>query len=443
MPRVALYAARYHDDPLTLYPLGLGYLVAYAIRAGVVKPAEICVVDTVSEAIAFKPDIVGVSAVSQVINDARAFARKCRKHIRGVYILGGYHVTLAERDLPSEFDLGVIGEGEHTFVELLRRLTPGGLPRDAMCEIKGVRYRQDGKLVSTPPRDLIRDLDSIPPPLRHRRYSSDVGIFTSRGCPCRCTYCAGPAFWGGTYRLRSAESVIDEVVQVVESERPTEVAILDDLWMANRARFRQIVEGLEARGIPKRVTFRGFCRANLVQEEDILLLKRLNCRFVRFGAETGSERLLKQIKGSSASVAHHQRLIDLCAKHGLPCSASFMFGIPGETEEDLKQTVAFLRANKGKIAVSGFYYFNPIPGTPLWDELVAGGQIDARYRLDALQLDMTRSSFDLKKVRYFNESNVPLRVLRQYIDLIRCEFSVGWRPARTKKWYHTLRSCVQ
>jgi anaerobic magnesium-protoporphyrin IX monomethyl ester cyclase len=443
MPRVVLYSARYQEDIQSLHPLGLGYIASYAIKAGILSPDDIRIVDSVKEAVDFRPSIIGISSVSQVLEDAMQFAKECRKQIKGLYILGGYHTSLVDGNLPPEFDVSVIGEGEQTFSEFLSNFTDFDFKVEGIEKLNGIRYRsKNNRIISNPPRKLIHDLDSIPYPSRQKRYSDEIGVFTSRGCPCRCIYCAGPVFWGGSYRLRSSKSVIDEIAMLVNSENPREVAILDDLWMANKTRFREIVEGLEVLGIPQNATFRGFCRSNLLQEEDIPFLKRLNYSVVRFGAETGSERLLKQIKGSSASVHHHQRVIDLCHKHGLPCSASFMFGIPGETIDDLRQTIKFLRRNKGKLSISGFYYFNPMPGTLIYNKLIEQNLINANMRLEEFELDMTRSSFDWNKVAYFNNDNIPLTTLKHHIDLIRDEFAVHCRSFQPEQKQKPLRSAV-
>jgi radical SAM superfamily enzyme YgiQ (UPF0313 family) len=156
----------------------------------------------------------------------------------------------------------------------------------------------------------------------------------------------------------------------------------------------------------------------------------MNYRVVRFGAETGSERLLKRIKGDRISVADHQRVIDLCHAHGLPCSASFMFGIPGETREDIDETVAFLRRNAGRLSVSGFYFFNPIPGTPVWDELAADGRIGTGVDFGRYQLDLSNPAFSWDRCLYFNEQQIPLADLRAIVDRIREEFVRPSAPAR-------------
>jgi radical SAM superfamily enzyme YgiQ (UPF0313 family) len=345
--KICLYCARNKSETFKVRPLGISYLASFLVSRGIVETDNLRIVDDIEEVIAFQPDIVGVSSVSQVISDARNFAHRCREATGSFTVLGGYHISTVPQRLPYEFDVGVIGEGEETFCEIVSSWANSPLVESKLRDIAGICYREEGGLVrQTPLREQIANIDALPWPLRHHKYSMEEPVFTSRGCPFRCTFCASQKFWRNSVRFRSADSVVSEIVHTVEKYGPDEIVILDDLWMADKDRFKEIVNRLVALGIPNKVSFRGFCRSNVIDEESILLLKDLNYRFVRFGAETGSERLLKRIKGENISVADHQRVVDLCQKHGLRCGGSLIFGIPGETEDDLMETIRFLQESE-------------------------------------------------------------------------------------------------
>ncbi len=421
--KVCLYCARYKNEKFNVRPLGISYLASYLLQKGIVAADNLRIVDNCEEAIAFQPDIIGISSVSQVIANAERFSKRCKKETDCFTILGGYHVSSIPQRMSDEFDIGVIGEGEETFAEIIGKHADHPLIEEDFKSISGICYHdKEGLLQQTPLREQFTNIDELPWPLRHKLYSKEEPIFTSRGCPFRCTYCASQRFWRGTTRFRSADSVVDEIIHIVERYQPDEIAILDDLWMADKQRFKAIVHRLVELGIPKKVTFRGFCRSNVIDEEAILLLKDLNYKFVRFGAETGSEQLLKRIKGQGISVKDHQRVIDLCRKHGLKCGASFMFGVPGETEEDLQKTIRFLRKNKKYFHISGFYLFNPIPGTVLWEELESKGLISKDFEFDRLQLDLLKPDFSWDDVLYFNNENIPLETLRSIVTEVREQF---------------------
>lgn len=418
--RLALYTARYEGDENKLAPLALGYLAAYLLDKNIVAKENLRIVDSREELAAFSPNIVGVSSVSQVISDARSFARFCKENFNSINVLGGYHVTLCPQKLPPEFDYGVVGEGEHTFAELVTQAVSEGIADPWL--IPGLCFHTQEGVASSLPRPLISDLDVLPHPLRHRRYTDDFPIFTSRGCPYACIYCAAPAFWGQSYRLRGASSVLKEIELLVEQHDPKEIAISDDLWIAHKPRFHAIANGLIERKIPERTTFRGFVRSNIVCDDDIKILKKINYSLIRFGAETGSDRLLKKIKGNSASVAHHQRLIDLAYKYSLPCSGSFMFGMPGETAEDIEETMKFLDKNRGKMNISGLYFYNPIPGTKIYNMLMKNNLITDDFYAEEMYLDILHPNFEVIEKKYFNKNNLPLNALLKYLQRIKNEF---------------------
>jgi len=409
-------------------PLGIGYIAAYLVQQKVVSRDEICVADSIDETIAFKPDILCVSATSQVIKEARDFAKEVKGKIKCLTVLGGYHVTCIPQKLPEEFDLGILGEGEKTFAEVVSLFKEGSF-LSAIGKVKGICYYADGKVAVNKPRELIENLDSLPWPYRHKEYSSELPISTSRGCPYRCIYCASPTFWQNTYRLRSAGSVVSEINHIVSKHHPKQIVILDDLWIADKKRFREIVNALVKFEIPKKVSFRGFCRSNLLWEEEIMLLKKMNYSHIRFGAETGSESLLKCLKGKNISVSDHQRVIDLCQKHKMQCGASFMFGVPGETMEDIEKTISFLRKNKEKLDISGFYLFNPLPGTKIWEVMKNKNMVSENIPFEQFRITFLNDSFSWDNIQYFNQDIVPLNEFKKLMEEIKSEF-IEAKPAK-------------
>ena len=355
--KIAFYCARYKSDK-NINPLGIGYLYSYLKYTR----HDLKIVENLRQAKRFNPDVLCISSVSQVINNAIAFA----KEFNCVKILGGYHITCYPK-LPSVFDIGVIGEGEIALYDIIGKLNKGET-------IKKMVYGQPANL----------DLLSYPE-------QKGFSIFTSRGCPYNCTFCANQAFYKGRVRFRSVDSVMGEI-HYLKFRGAKTINIQDDLWIADKKRFRKLAKLCE----PLKLKFQGFVRSNLIDEETIVLLKKMGYTIVRFGAETGSERLLKQVKGEGISIADHQRTIDLCKKYDLDCGASFIFGLPGETKEDIKLTVDFLRRNP-TLKIRGFYPLNPIPGTKIYDDL---GITEPNFN-DYIR-DFQNPSFDWNTFGYWN-----------------------------------------
>lgn len=405
MSRLALYCARYDFEPFGKEPLGLGYIASYLLQKGY----NVKIVHSIGEALLYEPDIIGISAVSQVIPDACNFAQ-AMKQTGCKTILGGYHITCSPKRLPLEFDIGVMFEGELTMEEILQGKSLG--------DIKGICYREGNEIIINAPRPYIEDIDALPMPQRTIMTGGELDVLTSRGCPYSCIFCANHTFWGDRYKLRNPKSVVDEIEYLVNMHNPDGIFIMDDLWMANKERFHKITDDIVARGLPERVYFYGLCRSNLVDEEVVKKLKSINYSLMRFGAETGSETLLRKLKGNNITIADHQRTIDLCDKYEIPCGASFMFGVPGETTNDLDKTIDFLKQNKGKFMMKGFYLFCPLPGTKVWETLEQQGLVDDETPVENFQADFCKSNFSWDRVLYFNESNIPINVFRDYIDRV-------------------------
>ena len=168
-------------------------------------------------------------------------------------------------------------------------------------------------------------------------------------------------------RFHSAEYFIEEVKYILKSYRHAKrLYIMDDLFIANKKRFEEIYSLWMSGDLHKRISPNGFIRSNCLDKDIALKMKEMVFRSVRFGAESGSDRMLKFIN-KQATVSDHQKAIDICNSIGLPVGCSFMYDLPQETEEDKLLTKKFIKKNKGKIEVQGYYKFKSFPGTDFYD----------------------------------------------------------------------------
>ena len=123
---------------------------------------------------------------------------------------------------------------------------------------------------------------------------------------------------------------------------------------------------MDDKGWNKKIEPKSFVRSNIFTKDLAVKMKAMGFKQVRFGAESGSDRVLK-VLGKGATVNDHQKAIDIGNTVGLKVSASFMYGLPSETSGDLKMTRDFIEKNKGKLKVEGWYRFKAFPGTSFFN----------------------------------------------------------------------------
>lgn len=381
-------------------PLAFGYLKGY-LDKNLKSPVSMALLDTPEELDEF--DIVAISSTSQDYAQAIQIARSMKQKNRNtVMVLGGHHITYLPETLTEDFDIGVRGEGEQTFLDLINYFQKNGfvLIPEKLKKILGVIFRENGNLMATEKRPLL-DLDALPHP--DRKSGGSQYIFTSRGCPFKCSFCSSSAFWEKT-RFFSANYVVEEIEQLLQQfPGMKQVPIWDDLFIADKKRLMKIIDLVEARGINKKVNFSFSVRANLVDDEMCIALKRLNVVGVAFGAESGSDRILK-LMNKGAAVQQNQKALDLLQTYGIPVMCSFIVGWPTETEEEVRKTFEFILQNiaAGKLSNSNAVnILMPIPGTALWDTAVHDGLIDLDH-FDWRRLS-TFASYKDSKLKSFDE----------------------------------------
>ncbi|MBU0693809.1 MAG: B12-binding domain-containing radical SAM protein [Candidatus Omnitrophica bacterium] len=361
MKVLLINAVNVEEEIETRYsPLGLAYLSSYLKKHLPGTIVKIVSAEISNELDNFKPDIVGIGAVSQNFGIATKYAKEAKN--KGYFVvLGGIHISTLPESLPEYVDVGVIGEGEQTFLEILRRY-----PQTDFESIKGVVFWKDGNtLTTTSPRELIEDLDSIPFPDRDiLGVGKHAYIMTSRGCPFKCRFCSSARFWGRA-RFASAEYVANEISLLVQEMGVKRITIYDDLFTAKKSRLRRLVELLEERQIISRVKFSCSSRANITDEETICLLKRMGVVSIGFGFESGNERMLQFLKGESIHLSDSIRAACLAKKHGLFVNGSFVIGSPDETKKEILDTYNFMK--KLPLDSIDVYVITPFPGTYFWE----------------------------------------------------------------------------
>ena len=369
----------------------------------------------------FDPGLVGFSVVTNQYAAARRIAESIRCCCRAPIICGGIHSTMAPEAVLEDpcWDFACVGEGEGAMLELVERLER----QEPTDDIANLALRRNARMVRNPVRPFVR-LEDLPPKdyalfdFQQMIDAKDgwVGIMASRGCPFRCSYCfnhrmvdiyrrdTGLSGRRLNYiRRRPAAEVAAEIGFLLAHYRNITTFIFDDdILTMDKGYLRELCD------LYHEVTDLPFvCNAHVraFDEETAAILKTAGCCMVKFGLESGSPRVREKIMHRWVSNDEIARAFAAARAAGLGSSAFVMLGLPGETTEDLDQTIALL----ARIKPSRFRWsiFFPFVNTDAYDMSVAGGYIDFN-KLERLTNFMEASCLD-----FGPEQNLRIRKLRR------------------------------
>src|SRR3989339_239028 len=343
---------------------GIGYIAAYLKKH--IPSLEIRVINhNIAEALSsFKPDIVGISSVTQNYGIAKDIARMC-KNESYLVVMGGRHITALPKSLDSYMDAGVIGEGEETMLEIVNLIEKDGFDKEKLRNINGIVYRDSDRLVNlTPCRQLFPILDEIPYPNRDLLgFDNRTTMITSRGCPYKCIFCSSTRMWPNV-RYFSAKYVIGEIKLLYEKYNSHYINIWDDLFIADKPRLKEIIALLRQEGLLGKIEFYLYVRANLINEEMARLLKEMNVAIATMGLESMSEPVLHYLK-ANVLVEQNEEAVKILNSFGIKANGGFIVGSPQETEDDILRTLNFVKGKRLHNVAA--YLLTPLPGTPVWE----------------------------------------------------------------------------
>jgi radical SAM superfamily enzyme YgiQ (UPF0313 family) len=243
----------------------------------------------------------------------------------------------------------------------------------------------------------------------------------------KCSFCSSSAFWK-KIRFHSADYVVDEI-EYLRSIGTVNIPVMDDLFVANKKRFLEIIDKLKKRGLDKDYKMVIQVTAQFITDEFVEILKGFPViDRVIFSSESGCDRILKSI-GKGTTVALNQAVTDKLYEAGIACGTSWIVGWPGETEEELRQSCRWIRKNGAKKfpVHASFNILMPLPGTKVWDDAVQGGMIDVKtFDWDRLHIWAPQGNFPgweiWKDARrkyntvYLNERFVPQERLYEILE---------------------------
>ena len=375
------------------YPLGIAYLHAYLESRGHNArslflnnfDSHSCV-DMVTDAIrAQRPTIIGL----QMLTPNRASSYGLIERIHAIYpeiqlVIGGMHATIMHRQLLTQYPylIAVLGEGELTMAELADALSGSG---SDLTGVAGIALNRDGTVVTTEPRALIDDLDTLPFPRHELFFTGERAsgcILTARGCPFNCSFCSLDSVSKRKVRYRSIPAVVDEIEWMIQ-EFPgmRQVWLHDDTFFVNNQRVLEFCDEVIRRGI--KIDFVCSGRVKPLRPELVPKLEQAGFKKVLFGLESGDEGILKACR-KKITQADVRRAFELFAPSSIEVYAFLIVGLPGETRATIAETARFVQElqrikyvrYRDDIAVLTIY-----PGTEVYELAKAGGTIDDDFWL--------------------------------------------------------------
>ncbi|MEM2120668.1 MAG: radical SAM protein [Archaeoglobaceae archaeon] len=364
-------------------PLGLGYLASVLREAGF----KVRIIDDLVENLNIgdllkkvkDSVIVGITSTTPTFKSALSYAKRIKEAFPEIFvILGGVHVTFQpEKAMENEFvDAVCIGEGEKTIVELAERVESG----KSLEGVRGIYYKEEGRIRKNEPREFIEDLDSLPFPafdlMPLEKYSvfgrklAEFPMITSRGCPFACRYCSSSLFLGRKFRARSAKNVVDEMEWLVEKWNAKHIAFGDDTFTLKKKRVEEICNEIKERGLS--VTWSCSSRIDTIDADLLKTMKSAGCSAIYYGIESASKRVLDYYR-KRISLERAMEVIRATKKLGISTICSFIIGAPIETRREMEETLKF--AIKLDPDYAQFSILTPYPGTEIYDEAKESGTL--------------------------------------------------------------------
>ncbi|MEZ5014114.1 MAG: radical SAM protein [Chitinophagales bacterium] len=363
-------------------PLGLLYISAYLEKQHVTHTVYDTTFSTFDDLTAYllteRPQLLGLYVNLMTRKNILRVIRFIRETdaLRNMHIvLGGPEVrNHAGHFLEFGADYLVLGEGEQTFYELAMYLAAE--QKGAPLHIHGLAFRgMDKEVVFTSEREKLKDLDTLPFPNRkkvdlhaylqawkNKHGRNAISVSTMRGCPYTCKWCSR-AVYGLSYRRRSPEQVVQELMEIQKEYAPDTIWFVDDVFTISHVWLKGFHDAIKANNL--QIAYECITRADRMNAEVIQLLRDSGCFRVWIGAESGSQKIIDAMD-RRVDVQQVRDMIRMTRAHGMEAGTFIMLGYPGETEADIEETIRHLKASEPDHFTITLAY--PIKGTELYTE---------------------------------------------------------------------------
>ena len=394
-----------------LFPLGIVYLATILehknYKVKIFDSSWDEDLDKVKDKIkSFNPNIVGIGVTSDLMEHAKEMINFSKK-LDAFTVLGGPHASVAPKsslEFIEGLDFVVVGEGEETFLELIKELEEN----KRNYEIKGLAFRKNKEIVINSPRLKLADINELPFPDRdlipnYDRYlnSGIIGVSLLRGCPFNCKFCqpAERKIFGNKIRFRNPKNIVEEIKLLVEEYGPKEFYISNDLFTMDREWIEQIYKELRQQNLLDKVKFIVLSRVDLFDEELASLLKKMNVIRILFGVESGSQKILDYLN-KKTNLRMIKKAFSIAKRYKIKTHALFILGTPLETRKTLLKTSKLIEELEPTQVM--FSLFTALPGTYLYEEFKEKNMLSLQTydQYDFYEFSEFGPNIELQNIKY-------------------------------------------
>ena len=410
----------------------------------------------------FNPDLIGISILFSNLNQSghniAKIAKKINKSI--IVMIGGNHISNSLIDYQNNIthpgdkepiikdledpniDFAMIGESDFTIIELVNKI----INKQDYSTVPGLLKKISRNKYKINPLDRVSNLINLPMPARHlvnmegyfdigafhsakSRSNRVLNIMCSRGCPEKCTFCTTPQMWGTTVRWRKLEDIMTEIKREVKDFNIGEIQFEDDTITARKKNLLDLCKELEKIGLP-------WCTPNGIktnyhlanQTEMFQAMKDSGCYQVTLACESGVQRVLDNIINKRLKIDQIKPAIENAKKVGLLVHTFWILGYPGETYEEINQTIKFA-LNSGADSFS-FAILSPLPGTPIYRKVIkenlwweGRGLKDLMFRSSLVKVNGFSDPKEFEK--FVSEANIKANMILKEKDPSRFKLKYG------------------
>jgi anaerobic magnesium-protoporphyrin IX monomethyl ester cyclase len=348
----------------------------------------------------FHPDLLGVTSTTPQVLDAYSLLDAVKQDSPDVYlVMGGPHATALPDEASAHADCVVVGEGEKAIVHIIKALNGGVLPSKIYVAL-GIENLDDLPLPAYDLLDMDKYIWNVEGREQYWKATNSgnpypmLRVITSRGCFFKCCFCSNSKRQTPV-RYYSAERMISDIEFQVDKYKLRSLWFDDDDFLTNRKRLSDFTSLFKQHGLDKKLTWACEARVNDITEESVKLLKSGGCIFIFLGIESHSAKSLAYLKRNTVTTETVDKAVRLCHENGLAVCASFIFGSPNETLEEMQETFDWMRTHRDKgltLCYGGILIV--FPGTELYDYAVKEKLVDPQnfdYRMTMTTADPSQT----------------------------------------------------